>query len=202
MRLIKTAVVMALTAALVMALAAGASSARTRVEVSTTAALASGRLTFTPANNIRIICDVTLHITLLRLIEKRLLEHAGAITAILTANPRSDLGGTTRCAPLSGMTVHYGAIGGSLPRIDSVTLFVRSKFLIFLQDPFRTILAECLYEGLVGATGPNPISELTPSEGNQVPRIIRLRNDRNCPEEGELSGTFTVTPTVTVRLLE
>jgi hypothetical protein len=75
-----------LAAVIALSLAAGSASSRTRVEVSTTASLVSGRLTFTEEGRDRVISDITLHVTLLRLINKVLLEHVGDVTAVLTAN--------------------------------------------------------------------------------------------------------------------
>jgi hypothetical protein len=194
----------ALVAMLLLALAAGPASARTRVEVSTTATLINGRLTFSaePSEGFpTIICDLTLHSTLLRLINKIRLEHAGDITAVLTANCRNSVGGRTTVRPLVPMSVQYERINGSLPaNITGGLLWVRSRFLI--ESEFIGLRALCLYEGLVGAESvENPVRRFTLLR-RLVILLIDLRGSVSCPSLGSLQGTMTVTPSVTIRLLE
>jgi hypothetical protein len=188
-----------LLATLLLSLGVSAAGARTRVEVSTTALLLSGRLTFNPARLFApdVISDVTLHVTLLRLINKVRLEHVGDITAVLTANCRSAFGAT--CTPLVPMRISYGFIQGTLPRITGILLFVSVLFLI------ETAGQRCLYEGLVGVLSPeNPARNFTPlPEADLValkPELPLTTED--CPERGELIGTFVANPLVTIRLLE
>jgi len=187
---------------LVLSLASGMASARTRLEVSTTASLLSGSLTFTNELGVRIISDVTLHATMLRLFNKVLLEHVGDVTAAEIANCRTNIFGL-RCnvTPLVPMNVAYGAITGTLPTITEVLLFVYSRFLLEIgfNEPMER---RCLYEGLVGAGGRNPVRTLTPLRGNSVPLFEDRLTVEACGRRGELSGVMTARPEISVRLLE
>jgi len=191
-------------ALLALSLAAATSSARVRVEVSTTATLISGRLTFAelPDSGFipNIICEVTLHATLNRLIAKVRLTQAGGITAILTANCRNSFGGGATATPLAGMLVFYDSIRGTLPTITGGLLWTTSRFLVETSVLGSEI--RCLYAGLVGAESTaNPVTSQTILP-NEIPLFEEHRGTRRCPERGQLRGTLRVSPEVTIRLLE
>jgi hypothetical protein len=195
----------ALAALLLASLSASSATARTRIEISTTAMLASGRLIFTGGGG-RITCDVTLHITALtRLINKIRGSLIGRVTSILTANPRSNFGGTTGCAglvePVRTMLVLFGSITGSLPdNIRGGRIDVAGGFLISLRVEFLGVNLLCLYDGRIeGIANENPILRVTVTS----PRIPGrpLPGSDVCPE-GELRGEMEFNPLVTVILLE
>jgi hypothetical protein len=202
MRNITKIITAALAAALLLSLFASTASARRRLEVSTTATLLSGRLTFTePVRGDQVISDITLHVTLNRLINKIHLEHVGDITAVLTANVRCTRE-PCQVTPLVPMLVAYGSIRGSLPNnIRGILLLILVAFLLLIF-----FFARCLFRGLIGAESPtNPASVFTPLRGTAD--LIPLWEDRldqseECPERGILTGSLTARPTVTIRLLE
>jgi hypothetical protein len=200
MRKITKIITAALAAALLLSLFASTASARTRLEVSTTATLISGRLIFTGGET-TITSDVTLHVTLLRLINKIFLEHVGEITRVLIAN--------TRCSrepceviPLVPMDIGYGSIRGSLPtNIRGILLLILAAFLLLIFNRF----AQCLFRGRIGAESPtNPASVFTPLRGHDLVPLWEDELDPfgTCPERGTLTGTLTARPTITIRLLE
>jgi hypothetical protein len=172
----------------------------TRVEVSTTAfllmSLPNG-LTFT-AGSTSIICDVTLHLTVRRLIAKIRDTLWGEVTAVLTANVRSSIGSMPSCAGLTPMFWQYERVGGTLPTITEVSLLLFWRWLIRLLAPG---LFQCLYFESVQLTGANPVERL-----RIVPRLIieprPLGASEPCPPRATVTGEFRLSPTMTVRLLE
>jgi hypothetical protein len=187
-----------LTATAVLALTTASAGARTRVEVSTTAILATGRLTFTGTEFAEIICDLTLHATTSRLINKVRGTLAGSITAILTANARSSIGGPTTCMALNNMFALYDSIRGSLPaNITGGSLTVTGGFLISVSSIFGRI--GCLYQNTILATGgENPIRIVRVQLNDPLFRTL----EGTCPSEGSMVGTMAVAPALTIRLLE
>jgi hypothetical protein len=187
----------ALAAAMVLAVAVSPASALRRIEISTTAFLAHGRITFTETGGASQACDVTLHITANRLINKIRGELIGHVTSTLTANPTA----FTTCRPLSPMLVMYNSIAGSLPIIEQGgRLDVRGGFLI--TNPFF----RCLFSGTISGTSrTNPVRTLeVSSAAGAISTEVRLElsGAGTCPAEGRLTGTMTSRPEVTIRLLE
>jgi hypothetical protein len=208
----------ALAAVIFASLMAAPAAAVRRVEVSTTEVLVLIReLRFTGEESGALIsCDVTLHITLLRLIEKVRLSHAGSITAILTANPRSSLGGTTTCLGLRGLPVLYDSIRGTLPDITGATLWVgettlegrtRQGFLISLRIPFVGEV-RCLYAGLIRVLLPEnrPAGRTNIDEtASRVSLAVDLRGSIACDRTGRLEddgNLGVIRPTISILLLE
>jgi hypothetical protein len=191
-------VMAALVAAFVLSLAAGPAGARNRVEVSTTSVRAtSSRLTF-GGSEIDIICNVTLAGTLRRLINKRRGEPVGSFTADTVNTCSSNFGSEARADALTPMSITYGTIEGSLPsNITGGTLDTTGGFLISVRTIFGT--SACLYSGTITSRSENPARTL-----RIQPNTSRLsrRLSGICPETGELAGSFTSTPAVTIRLLE
>jgi hypothetical protein len=192
------------SAAILLSLAAGTAGARTRIEISTTAILESARLTFQGENGVEMICDITLHSTLRRLINKIREEVVGLITAILTANIRGT-GNPRACTFLTGMEIKYGAILGSLPNgITGILFLILLKFLIESEVLF--VRSACLYEGLVsllGALSRGVLSSLGFVEGRSGVALLRdLIGNGACPRSFAFRGAFTLRPPLTVRLLE
>jgi hypothetical protein len=176
------------------ALFASSATARTRIEVSTTAFLMLGRLTFGTELG-TVICDVTFHATLRRLINKIRLEHVGDITSVLTANARNESGGLGGCDYLPPMRIAYGSISGTLPTITG------AEFQFAIGVLWRCIFSECLYFGLSPfEANQNPIRTLTLG---REPGIALFRAlSEFCPSVYRYTGTMTVSPSFTVRLLE
>jgi hypothetical protein len=208
----------ALAAVILASLMAAPASAVRRVQVSTTLILVSfNDLRFTGEESGALIsCDVTLHISLLRLIEKVRLSHAGSITAISTADPRSNLGGTTACLPLVGMPVLYDSIRGILPDITGAALWVGETtlegrrgqgFLITLRIPFVGEV-RCLYAGLilVLVTNNRPATTVDVEERNsRVSLVTDLRGSIACDRTGRLEDERrpgTIRPSIEILLLE
>jgi len=199
MRKLTRIIAAAFAAALVLSLAASGASARNRVEVSTTASLLSGRLTFVSGTR-NIITDVTLHATMERLIAKILLAHVGDITAVLTANCRTNIGAACEPRPLVPMLIGYGAIRGTLPTITGVLLLILVAFLLLIGGFVR-----CLFRGLIGALSEeNPARTFRPlPEHDTIPLWeddLTLIDE--CPREGEFTGSFVARPEISIRLLE
>jgi hypothetical protein len=193
----------ALATVLALALASVVASARARVEVSTTAILLSNRLTFAEEGGISAISDLTLHATLLRLISKVNGSHAGDITAVLTANCRTNIGLSCKVRLLPPMGVSYHSITGTLPTIRSVLLSIELEFL-WEREAF--LQYRCLYREVIAVgSRENPVRALTflSAPANLAPLWEdRLDMSFDCPPRGELFGTFTATPSVSIRLLE
>jgi hypothetical protein len=216
MSFLRKLIMTVLAAVIVGSLIAGPAAARNRIEVSTTAALISFRELRFNSNLGTLSCDVTLHVTLRRLITKLLLSLAGHITSILTANPRSSFGGTTACRGLAPLPVFYSAISGTLPeRISGGSLYVGQRspeglelqgFLIRLRPLFTVPSAECLYAGLIRSIAiENPIRRLDiDEEDSRVTLLQDLRGGIECPETGNLANETdgVVSPSITLRLLE
>jgi hypothetical protein len=204
MRILAKTTLTIASAAVLLSLAAGTSAARTRIEISTTATLASGILTFQGSDNIQIICDVTLHATLRRLIDKIHQTVIGLITSILTANLRSNVGVPRACTVLPHMELKYGNILGSLPNnITGILLLIATRFLIEVE--VLLMRAACLYEGLISALGTltrGVLARLEPSFGNSVSLLRDLLGNGACARTSELRGAVTLRPSLTVRLLE
>jgi hypothetical protein len=190
----------AVAAALLFSLTTGTASARTRLEVSTTATLLSGRLIFTGGET-TITSDITLHVTLLRLINKIRLEHVGDVTAVLIA--------AIRCSRepceirwLVPVRIGYGSIRGSLPtNIRGILVFIDAAFLLSMFNGF----SQCLYRGLVGAESPtNPAATFMPLPGADLVPLWEDTLDPfgSCPERWTFRSSLTARPTITIRLLE
>jgi hypothetical protein len=167
-------------------------SARTRIEVSTTAHLVHGRITFTETEGAAQSCDITLHITANRLINKIRGELIGHVTSILTANATA----FSTCTLLAPMLVVYDSERGVLPNPTGGTIRVRGGFLV--SNPF----GRCLYEGSIpGVSETNPIRNYEVRSAVGDVRLLRNLGG-SCPEEARLTGTMTARPEVTIRLLE
>jgi hypothetical protein len=204
MRLVKQGILTVLLTGLLLSLAAGLAGARTRVEVNQTAILIMGRVDIVPDEMFPIIlCDITLHVTLLRLINKVRLEHIGEVTSILTANLGAigghGMGTPRRCLFLPGMRVQYNSISGTLPNITGILLWINTLVLIEISLPITGVSA-CLYAGLVGAAGNNPVRSLSILNEPLMPLFRRLEGF--CPRLVFMSGVLSVVPEVTFRLLE
>jgi hypothetical protein len=190
--LLNKLILAALAAVILVSLAVAPATARTRIEISTTTNRASGRLTFQTAERTQeIICDVTLHATLRRLINKRHGEPVGLITAILTANARAAPNNPPIiCRGNAPMELLYGGILGSLPRPTGGILLTASNF------DTGVFGIRCNYRATIGATSnTNPIRRATIDPN-------RIRSSTfGCPE-GSLRGELTFSPEVTMILLE
>jgi hypothetical protein len=183
-----------------LALSVGQSAARERIEVSTTAYRSSGRLSFAPGppseEGPRVECDVTLHFTTARLIDKVRGATAGSVSAILTANNSF----SDTCMALSPFLVQYESITGTLPTITGGRMIIEGGFAIGASFG----LAQCLYETTVRATvreNPFRVQEVSSSTRTV---ILEPRGNitGNCPFEGRMIGTMRTTPTVTMILLQ
>jgi hypothetical protein len=208
----------ALAAVILVSLMAAPAAAVRRVQVSTTAIRVSiNDLRFGAEESGAVLsCDVTLHATLLRLIEKVRLSHAGSITAILTADPRSNLGGTTTCMGLRGLPVLYDSIRGTLPDITGAALWVGETtlegrrgqgFLISLRIPFVGEV-RCLYAGLILVLllENRPASRTDIEErASRVSLVTDLRGSIACDRTGRLEDERrpgTISPPIEILLLE
>jgi len=197
----------ALAAAFLLALGAGTASASRSFSVvgGGRAVRATARaLTFAGSNRSRAISDVTLNGSVHSLTGKT----RGALVGIITRGET----GNIRCEPINCTSIRVNtpnhivllSFTGTLPNITGMTLGVEGDFTIDFNGRPR-----CRYQGLIEATaggraaaGQFTISTLTPVPGNNS-RLIEATGEeffRRCDLEGELSGRFTLSPEVTVRL--
>lgn len=183
-----------ITAIVGLSVVAGPAWSRTRIELSTTAVLMAGRLTFT-TEQAAVICDVTFHATLLRLINKVRLEHVGDVTAVLTANARSSIGGAATCGYLPPLRIGYGSISGTLPTITG------GEFQFTVGVLVTCIFSACLYLGSSPFRWNENGFRTLVLEGSPAPPLFTNLSGM-CPLGYAYTGSMTVTPTVTVRLLE
>jgi hypothetical protein len=190
-----------LLAVAMLLLAAGLASARTRVEVSTTATQLSGRLTFTEEEGAQIISDVTMNGTTARSIGKVALSTVGSLTSGRQANCRTNTGEGCQFVPLFPMATRWGSISGMLPTITSILYFVVYRAL-YTSGLFSE--RRCLYEGEIGvASIENPVRRVIPLVGRD---LISLAEDvltvGRCRRRRVIGGTLNVAPLVTYVLLE
>jgi hypothetical protein len=188
----------ALTAALVLCIATGVSSANRGIGLDT-----GGRaVTFTTerlaidSGESTITCPVTLTGTFASGFQKTAGIEPGLITSA-SLTERSCAGGTaTLLTATLPWFVGYLSFAGTLPRISSLTVGI---------EPF-SVLAEasgigCLFQGTARATtgGGLEVTELRLDEAANLAVLRRL--SISCPAEGSLSATFRVSPTVRLSLL-
>lgn len=206
MRKITRLVVAILAAAIVVSLAAGPAAARVRIEArgGPNILAIARRLTFGGSEGVGIICDVTFHGTIQRLINKRRGEHLGSFTRDLInlETCRNSLGiGTTLADALTPCLIRYGTITGTLPNITGGTLLVDCGFLIEVN---AGIFGEsrCLYRQVIeGVATENPILRIAVAP-NVVTLFRDLGGSRPCDPSGELAGLFDLVPLITLTLLE
>jgi len=186
MRLSKL-ILTALAAVIVLSVMVAPATARNRVEVSTTAFLASGTHIFTSSAG-NVTCDITFHITARRLIAKVSGSEIGQITAVRTANIRHTGERSGSCTPLPGMEIAYGEITGTLPTITGGTTRVNSRFSVEI-------------DGLTCLVAPSiPVIAVE----NPVRRGRIGENSSTCAifVRGRVAGTVNYTPEFQIRLLE
>jgi len=177
----------ALAAVIVLSVIVAPATARNRVEVSTTAFLASGTHIFTSSAG-NVTCDITFHITARRLISKVEGSEIGQITAVLTNNIRHSGERSGECTPLPGMSLAYGGITGTLPTITGGTTRVNSRFRVEIDG------LSCLVEPSIPVIAvENPVGRGTIGENSSTCAIF---------VRGRVSGTVSYTPAFTIRLLE
>jgi hypothetical protein len=206
-------VLVALTATIILTMAAASASALRSLSLNPAGAIraTSVALSFTsPENEATITSNVTLTGTLERAIQKREGARVGTITRCETNEERirGVAAGTTvrvRCGPLVPFTITYKTFLGTLPSITGVLLLIRAGFLI--ATIFEGIkVNECLFEGTVGALGR--------IVGGVLERLEILARDQNitllrpleqtlqaCVRIGVLTGNFTLSPTQRVTLV-
>jgi hypothetical protein len=178
-----------------LSLGAATASALRSIQVSATNVSARSRaLTFTEeAQRFRVICEVTLAITL----NARIAKTPGA--AVGSANPevRNCSGGNARVLG-TRWPITYVSFSGTLPNIREVTLQIeRAEFL--LEVFFGA--AECLYSGSAqGITSGNPITSITANETREVSLARSELSSVRCPARGRFKGTFATT-SVTMTLV-
>jgi hypothetical protein len=190
-----------LAAVLLLSFATSTAGARVRIEVSTTAALLSGILTFFGEGGVEMRSEVTLHVTLLRLINKVRLEHVGEVTSATFANCSSPFGSCV-LIPLVPMRLAFGSIRGTLPRIErGILLYILVAFLLLIAN-----VARCLYRGLFGVESPENPARLFRILSNGIDNLLPLWEDRltfsGCERRLTFAGTLTAVPLITIRLLE
>jgi hypothetical protein len=207
----------ALTAALLLALGAGAANASRSFSVTNNTLLTytSPGLTFSPAGR-QIICAVTLTASLHRVFAKVRGTLAGFVNGARVERCSNSTGiGTTEARPLVSHVdpwhISYESFRGTLPRITEILVIIRdARFLTLLDSILIGGRLGCLYRSdiAVGTAGRSGAAEYT-SE-----RLIPLRpntfllqpgelntSTQECEPEGELTGTFTATLPPVVRLL-
>jgi hypothetical protein len=98
----------------------------------------------------------------------------------------------------------YDSFQGTLPRIEGVNVHMRGyQDNITATGPFGEP-CECLYEGEVFALLPIRQPEATANSARVVEattRLNRVSGSGICPARVTFAGTFTVAPTITIRLI-
>jgi hypothetical protein len=161
-------------------------------------------LTFAEPEGLNIISEVTMIGSLSREATVKALGFPiGLTTRVDTANCRTSLGGFATCRLEAGLfhpwEIRFQTFRGILPSITGILVRMTIFFLIEITEPFGGRRA-CLYRRDIGADTNNPITTLTvQTPNNSILFADLLRN--GCPPEGELRGTFTVSPTQRLRLV-
>ena len=169
---------------------------------------ARGRVTFRGGAGTEIWCNVTLTGDFNRLVTKTVGAAFGTFTNYTTRECAGNefIIGVAERRFLTPIPIQYNSFLGTLPNITGVLVRLAPlRFKITEREGGRTV-AECLYEGVVGA--------LMPIAGGEIERMsfleadrIRLRGERsigieNCEAEGRLIGTLTISPRQRVTLLD
>jgi hypothetical protein len=207
----------ALTAALLLALGAGAANASRSFSVTNNTLLTytSPGLTFSGPAGRRIICAVTLTASLHSVVAKVRGTLAGFVNGGRAERCSNSTGiGTTEARPLVSHVdpwhISYESFRGTLPIISEILVIIRNaRFLILVESVFIGGRLGCLYRGdiPVGTAGtagnPYTIRTLIPLRPNNAvlqPGELNT-STQECEPEGELSGTFTATLPPAARLL-
>jgi hypothetical protein len=163
-----------------------------------------GRLSFNTTlvgTPVAIRCDVTLHGSMSRVAPKIAGTLIGNITSVLVPLCDTTFGQTTTATTLfpAPWKIRYQGISGSLPNPSSVqALLENAQFQISVNT-----IGTCLYQGNVPininlrGSAPNTSGLITIRSHN----VPLRRATGSCGANGELRGTFGVTPTQTVILL-
>jgi hypothetical protein len=192
----------ALAALLVLALGGGTAAALRSISVvggARTVTATSRALTFTEEEgNFRVICEVILEVRLNAAAGKAV----GSSVGSANVRTRNCSGGSVVVLPRNQpWAITFVSFTGTLPNITSVRLEIRRAE--FLLEAFFGI-ARCLYSGNAQGTtggGTNRITEIRADERRLLPLASEALSGVTCPRNGIFRGTFTVSPTVEIRLV-
>ena len=202
----------ALASMLILAFGASSASA-TRLEAGAPGTITNeGRLTFEEGGEgPRVICDVTKLLTVHRTIPKTEGALVGYVREVRIAEPcregnawildRNNI--RTRAGAVE-WHITYRGFSGTLPRITLVRILLKASFLI-------EAIVRCLYRGtrieneplgnLREAGGGSALNRLLVEESVSIPLFRELSIGGFCPSSGRLSGTLTISPAITLRLI-
>jgi hypothetical protein len=194
---------MALIATFALSLGVGAASAnRSLAPTRTLLTAVSPEVSFTSESGVRIICPVTLTISLHARISKVRGSLAGYVTrgTVGEALCRNNAGIIARARLLvRTLPWHllYQSFAGTLPRLltSVLALVSRAGFLIELEDGTRRITS-CSYQGDIPAAFQAAVAgtfeRIVVLLPNNVPLTVILEEQvGRCPLRGELNATFT-----------
>jgi hypothetical protein len=166
--------------------------------------LSSSEVTFRTAL-VEIICVSRMSVSFHGDIVKTRGTLAGFITeASITGCVESVFGRAVRVRPLLLWHIRYESFAGALPNITSVLFAVNVALLATIPGVFLGQIG-CLYAGTVGiSTEGNPVTRASTLSPNRLALITTLEREpggQGCPESGELSASFAVSPTVAILLI-
>lgn len=205
-----TLAVMAVTLGL-MATAAAPAAARIGIGIAPAGpieATSEGRITFRGGAGVQIYCEMTFTGMILPLVRKVRGVPFGTITAAATRGCEGRvLVGTPTWIFLAPIPMVYESFLGTLPEISGILVrFQPMNFRINEADERGRLLAECLYEGNVGALFPVALGVFERFRFLEAERV-RLKAERsrgleNCEANGVLMGTFRIRPPQRITLLD
>lgn len=204
--------IVALIAAFLLALGAGAATA-SRSLVTTGGGQnitgTQGALVFVGSNGVRMTCEVTLSGSIHAAIAKAARALMGHLFAAPTRNCRNTFGITPTSATAliesrRPWHIEYVGILGTLPAITGVLGLIKgTRFLLRFNE------MSCLYEGDVpaatgGTGGAREYTIRTMAATRNTVRLVRAEGEeffRTCPPTGEMGAqAFAITPNVTLTL--
>jgi len=188
----------ALVAVLVLTMAAGTAYGTRGFEAGSSVVeiSASGTVTYTA------LLSVSCPMTLSGIVDTQIPATVGALAGLVrsgrVAEPFLCSGGSISLLEAESLywPVRYRAIGGTWPRITSVTLDLDGTAILGNISGVG-----CLFRGtLPGRTNGAEVTSIRIDETASIPVLTRL--SAFCPSSGRAAGTLAVSPTVRLRALE
>ncbi len=171
-------------------------------------ATSEGKLTFDePGEGFGLACNLTFNGTLERVVAKRAGAHVASLTEGRTNECRDTVFASSGSAVVlvearSPFDVVYSSFLGTLPRISGIVVRADMRFLL------TTAIGSCLFSTEARARETTTVIDSVAetgsvTRGHFVTERSRLltRLSGTCPAAGALAGSFSLTPTQTVRLL-
>jgi hypothetical protein len=200
----------AITAALVLASLAAAANANRSIEVRPLPITATsvGGIVFLEAGGGTVSCPLTLNVTLHSSISKAVESLMGSVGGGTVGRCTSSTGANVVARLLLLWHIRFQSFRGTLPNITGLLFTAVNSAFLFAFEAGGARVATCLYVGNVGVEGTgaaaNEITRLRILETENAATLIRTRLQEEavatCAREGTLSGEFTTTR-ITLRLI-